>query len=379
MKKENDELFDLFRTRLEHAEVEVRDNFWAQLEQDIPVVQRNRRRIIFQRFSAAASVLLILAFVSAAFWHFSPKDEIADAFSKVETTTTTKGTIKNDAIKQELPSIHTAQVNPARTVKTPSAQLEPEEIEEDSFTFTMTYSITERIIENRNNTNHPNRMAGGMDVTGYYPEEEQKENVAAVSSEETKKHPWSMGLFASANLITGKESRGGEMLKHKLPLSIGLTVRKDLSDRFSLETGLVYTQLNSKITGAKDDTYYKQDQTLHYLGIPIKANLSLYENKHIDLYASAGGMIEKSVSGKIKTDFYDAGKHTHSSKHSLKVDPLQLSAMASLGLQYKINEQLSVYAEPGLSYHFDDGSPVSTIRKEKPLNFNLLCGVRMTY
>ena len=90
-------------------------------------------------------------------------------------------------------------------------------------------------------------------------------------------------------------------------------------------------------------------------------------------------MLEKSNSGNIKTDYFDAAKHTHSSKHSLKVDPLQLSLTAALGLQYKFNERISVYAEPGLAYYFDDGSPVSTIRKEKPLNFNLLCGVRMTY
>ena len=37
MKKENDEITDLFRTRLADAGMTVRDGFWEELSQDIPV------------------------------------------------------------------------------------------------------------------------------------------------------------------------------------------------------------------------------------------------------------------------------------------------------------------------------------------------------
>lgn len=431
MKKENDELFDLFRTRLEHAEVEVRNNFWEQLENDIPVVIRNRKRLIIHRFSAAASVLLILAGVSAAFWHFSPKDEIADAFTKMEIPVAIpKGTIKSDAIKEEFPSIHANVAKPSKIISKPqSKQPFIEENEEDSFSFSLSvsFSVTEQRNENnRQPNNSGNKLVGGIDNIDNYQEKQSNETASVLPVKNAKKNSWSLGLFTSANTIKGKENSSGLQmltskdthlnisnhpgsvsradfqteedynnymrvannvlpenqhtdLKHKLPVSIGLAIRKELNDRLSLESGLVYTQLNSDLTGGKDDTYYQQSQSLHYLGIPLKANYTLLDNNHFDLYALAGGMIEKSISGNIKTDYYDAGKHTHSSKHSLKVDPLQLSLTAALGLQYKFNERISVYAEPGLAYYFDDGSPVSTIRKEKPLNFNLLCGVRMTY
>ena len=39
---------------------------------------------------------------------------------------------------------------------------------------------------------------------------------------------------------------------------------------------------------------------------------------------------------------------------------------------------VGVYVEPGVSYYFDDRSTLSTIYKEKPLNFNLNLGVRYT-
>ena len=58
MKKENDEITDLFRTRLADAGMSVRDGFWEELSQEIPVACQHRRRILLFRVAAAASVLL---------------------------------------------------------------------------------------------------------------------------------------------------------------------------------------------------------------------------------------------------------------------------------------------------------------------------------
>ncbi len=73
MKKENDEITDLFRTRLADAGMSVRDGFWEELSQEIPVACQHRRRILLFRVAAAASVLLVLAASSATFLYFSPK------------------------------------------------------------------------------------------------------------------------------------------------------------------------------------------------------------------------------------------------------------------------------------------------------------------
>ena len=73
MKKENDEITDLFRTRLADAGMNVRDGFWEELSQEIPVACQHRRRILLFRVAAAASVLLVLAASSATFLYFSPQ------------------------------------------------------------------------------------------------------------------------------------------------------------------------------------------------------------------------------------------------------------------------------------------------------------------
>lgn len=66
MKRENDEITDLFRSRLGNAEMTVRDGFWEELNSEV-MVRCHRRKVFFFRVAAAASVLLVLAASSAAF------------------------------------------------------------------------------------------------------------------------------------------------------------------------------------------------------------------------------------------------------------------------------------------------------------------------
>lgn len=48
-------------------------------------------------------------------------------------------------------------------------------------------------------------------------------------------------------------------------------------------------------------------------------------------------------------------------------------------MQYNISSMVGIYAEPGLSYYFDNGSNIETIYSEKPLNFNLNIGLRVSF
>lgn len=161
-----------------------------------------------------------------------------------------------------------------------------------------------------------------------------------------------------------KRERSIESIDHKQPLSFGLSVRKNLAKGFSVETGLTYTYLASDVKF--DDNSEKFSQKLHYIGIPVRANWNFVDKKSFTMYISAGGAVEKCVYGKIGSD-------------SETVKPLQLSVMGAVGAQYNISDRVGVYVEPGVSYFFDDGSDVQTIRKENPCNFTLQAGIRLTY
>ena len=161
-----------------------------------------------------------------------------------------------------------------------------------------------------------------------------------------------------------KNTRQVKNIKHKQPLSFGLSVRKALPKNFSVETGVTYTMLSSEIT--YENSSEKTDQKLHYIGIPVRANWSFVNDKRFTVYVSAGGAIEKCVYGKVGSE-----KET--------VKPVQLSVMGAVGAQYNISNRVGIYVEPGVSYFFDDGSPIETIRKENPTNFTLQAGIRLTY
>lgn len=150
---------------------------------------------------------------------------------------------------------------------------------------------------------------------------------------------------------------------HRLPLNFGVSFRYHLTPRFSLESGLTYTCLSSDLTY---EGSIEVEQKLHYVGIPLRANYDLLQTDRFSIYASAGGTVEKCVYGKLGSE-----RHT--------VDPLQLSVMGAVGAQYHLSKHVGIYVEPGISYFFDDGSNTATIRKEKPFNFSLQGGIRLSY
>lgn len=154
-------------------------------------------------------------------------------------------------------------------------------------------------------------------------------------------------------------------MKHKQPVSFGLSVRKNLSNGFSVESGVIYTMLSSEGKSANSASQ-KVEQKLHYIGIPIRGNWNIADSKQFTLYLIAGGMIEKCIYGKI-----DSEKQT--------VKPLQFSLSGGIGGQLNVTNHIGLYVEPGVSYFFNDGSNIETIRKENPFNFNLQGGIRFTY
>ena len=167
--------------------------------------------------------------------------------------------------------------------------------------------------------------------------------------------------------------------KHKQPVKFGLSVRYRLNDRLAIESGVAYSYLSSQLSSGTDDYSYETRQTLQFVGIPLKLSCCLWNSKRLEVYATGGGMVEKCVAGKSQTDYVLDGKVASTTNTTTKVRPLQFSVNAAAGVQLKATSRLGVYAEPGVSYYFDNGSPVETIYKEKPLNFNLEMGVRYSF
>ena len=190
-----------------------------------------------------------------------------------------------------------------------------------------------------------------------------------VSHMDGKESAYSQVLFNNQN----SDAKTG--IKHHLPVNVAATVKWHFTENWALESGLSYTYLQSDLH-AGSNLYMEEQQKLHYVGIPLKIHRNIWNNSFLSVYASAGGMIEKCVSGKLESTYVTGTSPKETESTSLSVDPLQFSLSAALGAQVNFTSLVSVFVEPGAAYYFDDNSNIETIRKEHPFNFNLQFGLR---
>lgn len=163
---------------------------------------------------------------------------------------------------------------------------------------------------------------------------------------------------------------------HHLPIRMVLNVAYALTDQLSISSGLTYTRLSSDIKDASRESKYIGEQRLHYVGIPVNVSYKVASSRWISLYGTAGVLAEKCVSGTTDEGYVENNTMKYTNTQDISSKPLQMSVNAGVGIQFDFIDNVGIYAEPGLSYYFDDGSALQTIYKEKPLNFNLNVGVR---
>lgn len=168
---------------------------------------------------------------------------------------------------------------------------------------------------------------------------------------------------------------------HKLPVKFGVSFRYGFNKRLGIESGLTYTLLNSTFTTAagtaNGNTTGKQ--TLHYIGIPLNVTYNMIGSKLFNVYASAGGAVEKAVGGHLETTGHVGGQHSETNRIALKPKELQWSLNASAGAQVNVMNQLGLYVEPGISYRIPSGSHVRSIYTDKKLDFNIGFGIRFNF
>jgi hypothetical protein len=154
--------------------------------------------------------------------------------------------------------------------------------------------------------------------------------------------------------------------QHGLPLSAKFLVRKDFNTRWAIESGLSYTFLSTKYNWSKTTV----NQQLHYLGIPLNVVCYAVSKPSWNIYASAGGMVEKGVYANInRSDNLDP---------KAQMRGLQWSINGAIGVTYKLRKGWGLFFEPQVGYFFDNGQPES-IRTEWPVSFGFGAGLRFNF
>lgn len=187
---------------------------------------------------------------------------------------------------------------------------------------------------------------------------------------------------SKASAIVYNQPEVQEEYSHKIPVKVGLTARYNITGRLGVETGLTYSILSSSVKTGNSETgknWSTGSQTLHYLGIPLNISFNILNSRYVNIYVTGGGMMEKSISGSIKTDEYVDGKFARTLKTNISPKGLQWSVNAAAGVQANILPQLGFFVEPGVSHHFKNGSRVRSIYTDKPTDFSLGFGLRYSF
>lgn len=187
---------------------------------------------------------------------------------------------------------------------------------------------------------------------------------------------------SKASAIVYNQPEVQEEYSHKIPVKVGLTARYNITGRLGVETGLTYSILSSSVKIGNSETgknWSTGSQTLHYLGIPLNISFNILNSRYVNIYVTGGGMMEKSISGNIKTDEYVDGKFARTLTTNISPKGLQWSVNAAAGIQANILPQLGFFVEPGVSHHFKNGSRVRSIYTDKPTDFSLGFGLRYSF
>ena len=187
---------------------------------------------------------------------------------------------------------------------------------------------------------------------------------------------------SKASAIVYNQPEVQEEYSHKIPVKVGLTARYNITGRLGVETGLTYSILSSSVKIGNSETgknWSTGSQTLHYLGIPLNISFNILNSRYVNIYVTGGGMMEKSISGSIKTDEYVDGKFDRTLTTNISPKGLQWSVNAAAGIQANILPQLGFFVEPGVSHHFKNRSRVRSIYTDKPTDFSLGFGLRYSF
>lgn len=150
--------------------------------------------------------------------------------------------------------------------------------------------------------------------------------------------------------------------RHHMPLGAGVGISFALGKKLTLESGLNYTLLWSELTPEGGNV--RQNQYIHYLGIPLQLDWIFFDRAGFRLYSGIGARMDICAGARI-----DGVK--------VKEDPLQWSASATVGAGYNFNRHVGIYLRPELDFYLS-GTRLNSVRKAGGVNVTLRAGLQIS-
>ena len=388
--------------KLAEREVAPPDDLWADIEAALPTSPEANQEprttfVSLRRWAVAASVALLVAGGGYLWWQSSTTDAPVST-SQPELTqadsTTTHGDKSRESIAEQptgpvpvsrpaspiiarvsVEDSQTESINPIDSIpthkdladNTPSVQSSVESVNRD---IDETLRQMDEEIASLSSKSHKDISINLYASNGF----SDLQHSNGVRMDDAQAARYDFGQYLPRNMT---RSRDGDPIylvgyeerqKHYQPIAFGLSVSYPLSTKWLLSTGVTYTRLRSDFTSIIKGSSISQEQTLHYLGIPLNAQYRLFHRGGLNIYLSGGAEADYNLKAHLTCE---------SVTQHIDRDRWQFSVQGGVGLQYDILPQLGLYAEPGVKYYFDNGSRLRNYFKDKPTSFNLQVGLRL--
>ena len=163
-----------------------------------------------------------------------------------------------------------------------------------------------------------------------------------------------------------------------IPFSAGLGVRFYVLPRLAVGLGFDYSFLTRDFNGRyvnlpqNIDVTGAVSHTMQYVGIPVSLSYDFVAKNMFRFYGYGSAKAEYCFSNNYRVNasqVYD---------YSTAVQGLQWSVGAGVGVEFRFNDWLGIYLDPGIRYYFNCNHPTN-IRTDKPLMVNFDLGVRFSF
>ncbi len=170
----------------------------------------------------------------------------------------------------------------------------------------------------------------------------------------------------------------GADLHHKYPISAGVLFNYDFYKGLGVETGLIYSYMESKSETFNKYTY-QVTQRVHYLGIPVYLTYSFRPDRIVNPYVNAGVMAEFVADASSRLDVKSQDKLIKTETEHIEAPGAIFSLHFGAGLNFRVMEHMGIFAEPGVSCYFANASHPSTYNTFTPLQFRFKLGFRFSF
>ena len=426
----NDAFKQFVKGKLANYKQEVPPNGWEELEKSILASQKTK--VMHTRWLASSVAAVAAALIGVFFLFQNTKEELSTLITETKTEKTqipSKKEEKSLITKQSQTRVeatatplladnasklqqttHQAivtenKVQPALTVSDKSLEAKEDiasEREESTIDKKRTSDIDDEkrqqmiqdfinqgkesssIIDDTKQIKRKNRFA--ISLSGRSGLSSQQNNTLPSTLRASVSDSYGMFTMSKMQAYNEDEKVNPESeTTHKQPISLGVLTSFDITPKLQVETGLIYTHLSSETTNRSESFTNTEKVQFHYLGVPLNINYTLLSVNKLNLFVTAGTMVEKDINGKIRyNDEKDIssvvnGGYANESYAKINQKNPQWSIAGGVGITYPLYHKTHLFGKVGGRYYINANNEYKTYYSDEKLGLDIQVGIKFNF